>query len=70
MSTWSFRGPTIKFQKNDKVQVTRAFAVPGMGMIQSGETGTVKDISAAGEPLVELENKNLAYLNPQFLKKI
>lgn len=70
MSTWAFRNPLVKFQENDKVRVTRAFGITGVGMIRSGETGTVKDVSPAGEPLVELENKNPVYLNPRFLEKI
>ncbi|MCD6406826.1 hypothetical protein J7L81_03020 [Candidatus Aerophobetes bacterium] len=70
MSTWAFKSPLVRFKKNDRVQVTRSLSIPGVGIVHIGEVGVVKDISPSGEPLVELENKNPFYINPQFLKKL
>ncbi|RLE13518.1 hypothetical protein DRJ04_04180 [Candidatus Aerophobetes bacterium] len=69
MSTWAFKPPQVKFKKEEKVEVTRSFVIPGVGIIHSGRTGVIKDVSASGEPLVEMENKSCFYINPRFLKR-
>lgn len=69
MSQWAFRFPLIKFKKNDRVKITKSIAIPGVGIVHAGEVGVVKDISASGEPLVEMENKNSLFLNPGYLRK-
>jgi len=69
MTTWTFKSPLIRFKKNDKVEITRSLAIPGIGTVHAGEVGIVKDISPSGEPFVEMKNKNSFYINPQYLKK-